>query len=344
MAVIGSGVNTLVDIAKRLDPDGKIARIAELLNQSNQILDDMIWKEGNLPTGERTTVRAGLPGVAFRALNEGVPRSKSLVSQFDEGAAMLEGFSEVDRKEAILSGNVAEFRLSEQGAFYESMNQTMATTLFYGNANASPKQFTGLAPRFSTISGNTTTGQQIIDCGGVGTDNMSIWLVVWGTNTVMGIYPKNSKAGLFHEDVSDVTAASDGFPRGTVLYDANGNPYMGYRDHYEWNCGLAVKDYRYVVRACNISRAALSKDFSTGADLQDVMIQMAERVQSMEMGGTRAAFYAPRAITTMFRRQLLNKKNAFLSYDDIGGRKVLNFDGVPIRRVDALNIQEARVV
>jgi hypothetical protein len=341
MAVLGNSVVTLVDVAKRLDPDGKIARIAELLNQENAVLDDITWTEGNLPTGNRTTVRAGLPGVAFRALNEGVPRSKSNVSQFDEGAAMLEGFSEVDRKEAILSGDVSAFRLSEANAFMEAMNQAFTTCLMYGNAAASPKQFTGLLTRYNSISGNTTTGQQIIDVGGTGSDNFSIMLVVWDPAKITGIYPKGTKAGLFHEDASDVMDGADGFPRGTVLYDASGNPYMGYRDHFEWNCGLSVKDYRFAARACNISRSLLTKDFSTGADLQDVFIQLAERVQNTN---GRAAFYAPRTVTGYLRRQLVNKKNGFLSWDEIGGRKTLNFDGIPIRRVDAMNVQEARVV
>jgi hypothetical protein len=341
MAVLGNSVATLVDVAKRLDPDGKIARIAELLNQDNEVLDDIIWTEGNLPTGDRTTVRTGLPGVSFRALNEGVPRSKSDVSQFDEGAAMLEGFSEVDRKEAILSGDVAEFRLSEANAFYEAMNQAFTTNLFYGNAAASPKAFTGFAPRFNAISGNTTTGNQIIDAGGTGTDNYSVWLIVWDPMKVRGIYPKGTKAGLFHEDASDVTDGADGFPRGTVLYDASGNPYMGYRDHFEWNCGLSIKDYRYVVRIANIDRSDLSNTMATGANLQDLLVQAEERVQNLN---GRAAFYAPRSITTMLRRQLLNAKNGFLSLDEVGGRKVTSFNGIPIRRVDALNVNEARVV
>jgi hypothetical protein len=343
MAILGASVVTLVDIAKRLDPDGKTARIAELLNQDNEVLDDIAWVEGNLPTGDRTTVRAGLPGVSFRALNEGVPRSKSQVSQFDEGAAMLEGFSEVDRKEAILSGDVANFRLSEAAAFFEAMNQTFTTNLFYGNAASSPKAFTGFAPRFNTISGNTTTGQNIIDAGGTGTDNFSIWAVVWDPMKVRGIYPKGTKAGLFHEDASDVpnSTGGDGYPAGTVLYDASGNPYMGYRDHFEWNCGLSIKDYRYVVRVCNIARSTLVKDYATGADLQDLFIQAAERLQNTN---GRVAFYAPRVVTGMLRRQLVNKKNGFLSWEDIGGRRVMAFDGIPIRRVDALNVQEARVV
>lgn len=342
MAVLGNTVATLVDVAKRLNPDGTPAVIAELLNQQNEALDDILWMEGNLPTGNRTTVRAGLPGVSWRALNEGVPRSKSDVSQFDEGAAMLEGFSEVDRKEAILSGNVGAFRMSESLAFFEAMNQAFMTNLFYGNSAASPKCFTGFAPRFNAISGNTTTANQIIDAGGTGTDNFSVWLVAWDQNKVTGIYPKGTTAGLMHEDMSDASAGGDGFPKGSTLYDASGNPYVGYRDHYEWNCGLSIKDYRYVVRICNISRSTLTKDISTGADLQDLLVQAVERIQSLN--GVRAAFYAPRLATGYLRRQLLNKKNGFLSLDEVGGRKVTSFDGIPLRRVDALNVQEARVV
>jgi hypothetical protein len=97
---------------------GKIARIAELLNQRTTCSTTL---PGRKATFRRVTARRFAPvfPASLRALNEGVPRSKSSVSQFDEGAAMLEGFSEVDRKEAILSGDVAEFRLSEAAAFME---------------------------------------------------------------------------------------------------------------------------------------------------------------------------------------------------------------------------------
>lgn len=341
MAVLGASVATLVDIAKRLDPGGKFARIAEVLNASNEVLDDMMWMEGNLPTGDRTTVRTGLPAVAFRRLNEGVPRSKSLVAQIDEGAAMLEGFAEVDRKLAILSGDIAQYRLSESAAFFESMNQTMASTLFYGNANASPKQFTGLAPRYNSLSG--ITAPNIIDGGGAGSTNRSIWLVVWGDQTIRGIYPKGSKAGLFHEDATANTASSgDGFPVGDVLYDASGNPYMGYRDHYEWNCGLSVRDWRYAVRIANVDRTTLTKDASAGADIIDLMVQALELVQSTTNG--KAAFYVSRSTRSFLRRQMVNHKNVLLNMEDVAGKHVLTFDGISVRRTDALNVDEARVV
>lgn len=343
MTLLATQIHTLVDVATRSDPNGNTARIAELLTLSNDVLADMNWKEGNLTTGERTTVRTGLPTVAFRQINAGVPKSKSTVAQVDEGAAELVGQSQVDRSLAVLSGNPAAYRLSEAGPFFEAMNQTMATTLFYGNALASPKEFTGLAPRYNSLSG--FNAKQIIDAGGTGSTNNSIWLVVWGENTITGIYPRNTKAGIMHMDATaNRQAASDGYPVGDYVKDANSNDYLAYRDHYQWNCGLSVKDYRYAVRIANVDRTTLVKTGATGADLQDLMVQALEIVQSTAMPGTRAVFYAPRRITSFLRRQMISQKNGFLSWSEIGGQRITMFDTVPIRRTDALNVDEARVV
>jgi hypothetical protein len=343
MTLLASQVHTLVDVASRQDPNGNAAAIAELLNQSNEILADMQWFEGNLTTGERTTVRTGLPSVAFRAINAGVPRSKSTVAQVDEGAAELVGESSVDRTLAILSKDPARYRLSEAAPFFEAMNETMTTTLFYGNAKANPKEFTGLAPRFNSLSG--FNAKQIIDAGGTGTDNRSIWLIAWGENTVKGIYPQGTKAGLMHMDTTaNRQAGPDGFPIGDYQTDANGNRYLSYSDHYQWNCGLAVKDYRYIIRIANIDKSDLTKNMATGADIQDLMVQALENIQSTSMPGMSVAFYAPRVVTSILRRQMVNNKSNFLSWEEIGGRKITAFQGIPIRRVDALETDEARVV
>lgn len=340
MAVIASAVNTLLDVTRLLNPDGSMASVAEILNQTNEVLNDMTWKEGNLVTGDRTTVRTGLPSVGYRRLNEGVARSKSSSRQVDEGAALLEGNSLVDRKLAILSGNIAKYRLTESKAFMEAMNQRFNLTLFYGNATTSPKEFTGLAPRFNSLSGPTST--QIIDAGGTGTDNRSIWLIAWDQDKVTGIYPKHTIAGLQHMDVTtNLRIGSDNYPIGDLINDASGNPYLAYQDHWEWQMGLSVQDPRYVVRICNIDASLMTADASTGAKLQDLMVQAVELIQ----GDTaNMAFYTSRRLRSFLRRQLLNTKNAFLSYEDVAGRKVTAFDGIPVRRVDALAIDEARVV
>lgn len=339
MAVINATVASLLDITRTKNPDGTQAEIAEILTEDNEVLVEMAWKEGNLITGERTTVRDSLPGVGWRRLNEGVARGKSTSRQFDEAAALLEANSQVDRKLAILSGDIAKYRFNEAKAFMEAMNQEMAETLFYGNSTLYPTEFTGLAPRFNDTDG--PTGDQIIDAGGTGTDNHSIWLINWGTETVSGIYPKGTVGGLMHMDTtSNNTIGPDGFPIGDEILDANSNPYLGYKDHWEWNCGLMVKDPRHVVRICNIDISLLNAANSTGADLQNLMVQALERVQSI---GPNAAFYMPRTLRSMLRQQLLESKNSFLGYEDAAGRPATMFGEVPVRRTDALNVQEARV-
>ena len=178
MSAVGTSVLTLVDWAKRLDPNGKTAAIAEMLAQSNDILDDMSFVEGNLPTGHRSVIRTGLPTVYWRLINQGIPPSKSTTAQVDESTGMLEAYSEVDKDLAMLNGNTASFRLSESQAFIEAMNQEMAQTIFYGNSSTAPEEFNGLAVRYSSLS--AVNGQNIINGGGSGSDNSSIWLVAWG--------------------------------------------------------------------------------------------------------------------------------------------------------------------
>jgi hypothetical protein len=212
MATLGTGALTLADWAKRIDPDGKTPTVAELLSQSNEILEDAVFMEGNLPTGHRVTIRTGLPTVYWRSINQGVPRSKSTTAQVDESVGMLEAYSAVDVDLADLNGNTAAFRLSEDSAFLEAMNQTQAQTMFYGNPATDNRQYLGLASRFGTISG-AGNAQNILDAGGASTNNTSIYLVVWGENTVFCPFPKGSKAGLMHEDQGKLT-----------IYDANSNP------------------------------------------------------------------------------------------------------------------------
>ena len=162
MATLGTnGKVTLVDIAKSLDPTGRVADVAELLTQTNEVLYDMPWMEGNLPTGHKGTIRTGLPTAVWRSFYQGVPPSKSTRANVEDACGVLETRSEVDIDIAKLNGNSAEFRLTEARAFVESMNQTMAQTIFYGNASTNPEQFNGLAPRYSTV--NTATAQTALN-------------------------------------------------------------------------------------------------------------------------------------------------------------------------------------
>lgn len=329
MAVIGITNPTLSDVAKRLDPDGAVDKIVEILNETNEVLDDAVFMEGNLPTGHVYTTRTGLPDVAWRILNYGVQPSKSRTAQVTDTCGMLEAYAEVDKELADLNGNTEAFRLSESRAFMESMSQTMSSALFYGNQLTDPEKITGFAPRFNDLS--APNADNIIDAGGTGTDNTSIWLIGWGENTVFGMYPKGSKAGLTFKDLGEET-----------LTDAAGGLYQGYRAHFQWKAGLCVKDWRYIVRIPNIDKSALTKDASAGADLIDLLVQAMEIPPNLT--GARFAFYGNKLVRGFLRRQITNKTNVDLSMDEVYGKKVLTVDGIPFRRCDALEPDEARVV
>lgn len=322
---------TLADVAARMTPDGKIdPMIVEMLGETNEVLDDMTVIEANGFTEHKTTVRSGLPTGTWRKLNYGVQPEKSRTVQVKDSLGMLETYAEVDKALADLNGNSAAWRLSEDRAFIEGMNQTMATTLFYGDSSLDPEKFMGLAPRYNLLSAEN--GQNIIDAAGTGSDNASIWLVVWGPNTCHSIYPKGSPAGLQSRDLGEDT-----------LTDAAGGRYQGYRTHYKWDLGLTLRDWRYVVRIANIDVSDLTKNASAGADLIDLLTQAVELVPNIGLG--RPCFYMPRKIRSFLRRQITNKVAAStLTMEQVAGKKVVAFDGVPCRRSDALLLTEARVV
>lgn len=331
MAALQTIHPTLLDVTKRLDPNGKIDTIAEILNETNEILSDMVWVEGNLPTGHRTTVRTGLPTPTWRKLYGGVQPTKSTTAQITDSCGMLEAYAEVDKALADLNGNTAAFRLSEDRAHIEGINQEFVSTLFYGNEGTEPEAFTGFAPRFNSLS--AVNGEQIIQSASIeGSDNASIWLIVWGQNTVHGIYPKGSVGGLKQEDKGQVTIEN---------VDGNGGRMEAYRSHYRWDCGLTVRDWRYIVRI-QYDQEDLTKDAKTGPDLVDLMSDALERVPSLTMG--RPVFYANRKALSFLRRQITNKvTNSTLTMDTVAGKKVTHFDGIPVRRVDQLTNSEAAV-
>jgi hypothetical protein len=328
MATLGQTALTLADWAKRVDPNGSIPSIVELLSQTNEVLDDMLWVEGNLPTGHKTTVRSGLPSATWRLLNYGVQPSKSRTVQVQDTCGMLEAYAKTDKALADLNGNTPEFRLSEDKAFIEAMNIEFANTLFYGNTEVNKERFLGLAPRFNSLTAEN--GKNIINGGGTGTGNTSVWLVVWGDQSAHGIFPKGGKAGLQVRDLGEDTAS-----------DGNGGEYQIYRTHYRWDCGLTVRDWRYVVRIANIKVSQLVKDASSGADLIDLMVQALEQAHNLKMG--RPVFYCNRTVRSFLRRQIANRDNVNLTLDTVAGKHVLNFDGVPVKRCDAIISNETAV-
>ena len=327
---------TLLDVTKRLDPNGKIDAIAEILTQELPVMEDMVVVEGNLPTGHKTTVRTGIPIPTWRKLYGGVQPTKSTTAQVTDTCGMLEAYAEVDKALADLNGNTAAFRLSEDRAHIEGMAQELGSTLFYGNEGSEPEAFTGLAPRYNSLSAEN--GQNIVNAGGSGSDNTSIWLIGWSDQTCYGIYPKGSKAGLQMEDKGQVTIEN---------VDGNGGRMEGYRSHYRQDMGLVLRDWRYVARVCNIDVSALTTD-GTAADraaaqkaLITYMIMASERIPNFGKG--RFCWYVNRTIREALRLGIQEKIANNLTWETVEGKRVMTFDDIPVKRVDSLVNTEAAV-
>jgi hypothetical protein len=347
MATIGSTALTYADWAKRLDDGYHVATIIELLSQTNEILDDMLVVEGNLPTGHKTTVRTGLPQATWRLLNTGVPNAKSTTAQIVDTCGNLETYAVIDKDVADLNGNTADFRLSEVKAFLEGMSQQVAATLIYGNQFINPERFTGFSPRYSTVnSANSQTAANVLDSGGTASTNSSIWIVVWGPDTTHATFPKGKITGLQHRDMGE-------WP----VQDLAGNTYQAYRDHFKWEIGLVGRDWRYVVRLSNIDVTQLTG--VNAANLINLLVRGLYRLPTAPAGATtiqtsdtpeiranmgRTVMYANRVLRTYLDLQAMNKTNVLLRIEEFDGKPITTFRGIPLRTCDAILNNEARVV
>lgn len=333
MAVLVADKLSLLDVARRLDPNGKAAAIAEVMNENNAILDEIPFVEGNLPTGHKSTLRASLPTPTWRLLNQGVVNVKTTTNQITTTCGEMANYSTIDKSLADLNGNTNAYRLGEAKGIIEGMSQELATTLIYGDTDVDPEKFVGLAPRYYTLAGSATSGQ-IINAAGA-TACTSIWLVGWATDKVYGIYPKGSKAGLDQQDLGEVTA-----------YDAAGRPFQAYRSYFNQKVGLVVEDWRYVVRICNINTTALLTAGDTADTSANIIKMMSIAMDAIPEGGSaRLAFYCNKTVMSMLRVKFMNKSNTWITLETLTGgggipRPTLSFMGVPVRRVDKITNAE----
>ena len=332
---VGNTYPTLLDYAKREAPGGGIDEIIELLVSSNPILADASMIEGNLPTGNRTTQRTTDPTGSWRKLNSGVAAEKSTTVQMDDTCGMLEAYSKIDVDLAALGGNEMAFRASEDNAFITGLNDTMATALFYGNALKDPEKFHGLGPRYNLTTG-VPGSTNVINGGGSGSDNTSIWLITWGPQTCTLMYPKGSQAGLVSEDLGKQLVYSD--PSTDLLQ------YLAYVTRFQWKIGLVLRDFRFVTRIVNIDISDLTADAASGADIMDLMIDADYARPTASLGSMAQTFwYCNKTIARILHKQAMNKSNVNLTIDSPAGVPQVNFLGHPVHICDNIDSDEATI-
>lgn len=331
MATIGATYPSLADLFKQQDGAGDIADIIEILAQSNAVLQDAPAVECNNGMRHLTTVRTGLPTPTWRKLYQGVSPTKDTTMQVEDVTGWLEDWSEIDAKLVELAKNPGKFRLNGARAHLAGMANTAATAMFYGDTDSDPEKFLGLHPRFNDLG--AVNGNQIVDAGGTGSDNTSIWFITWGENSCHLLYPEGTRAGLVREDKGKTTKEnSDG-----TLYDV-------YREKFTWDLGLSVRDWRGIARIANIDVTTLTDDAATGADLINDMIDAYYALDNPNQPEGKTVIYCGKTVAKFLHKHALNSNsNVQFGLDEVAGMPVVSFLQSPIRRVDALLETEARI-
>lgn len=357
MATVTSIQNpTLKDIVERTAPDGSVARIIEAAEIAMPLLRDATFIKCNDGTSHESTIRTGLAPVAERRYNQGIKQTKTNTMQVKEQTAMLEDLSVVDAKLAEKSGNVDAYRASERIGKLQSGHQWLGRNFIYGSPELSADTFMGFAPRYSSKS--ALSGSQIIDAGGTGSDNTSMYLVTWGGAGANFIYPGTTTAGF---EMKDMT------PNGPELVDApvqsdDRKKMRGYADWMGLHIGLTLGDWGAGGRIANIDVSDLKKDASTGADLIDLLTDLRWAVktdsnaaslginyETGELVQGKTVLYVNRTIGAMLEKQARNYKNVELRMEELVGRNAtktfqLYYGDWEIKILDSILNSEARVV
>jgi hypothetical protein len=315
---------TLVELAKRKDPKGELATIAEVLEQENEILLDAPWMVANDDMSHKTVRRISLPAGSWRKLNAGVATEASRTQEVRETIGMLETYAENDKALVDMAPNSASFRNSENVAFMEGLSQTLADALVYGNATTNPEKFDGLATRMGALAATAN----VIGQGGSGGDTTSIYIVQWGPTKVHLIYPKGHKNfGVEHRDLGEVTKV-----------DANGKLWQVYRDWFGIKVGMVVRDDRCIARLTNIESTGASNTFD-----EDNLITLLNR---MPNSGKGAKLYVNDTVQTQMEIKLKDKSNVYYTPgrgEGLAGEPMIYFRGCAIRKVDQITNAETQV-
>lgn len=331
MATIGLG-HTLSDLRNILKPDGSIDRVLEILSEDNPIMQHAVWVEGDLPTGNKTTVRASLPTPSIRRINRGVQATKGTTKQIIDVCMSLEDRSVIDTE--LLKGkpNPQAYRAAEDDAHVEGMAQYVAAMMLYGDLEAEPDTINGFLTRYNTLTGGKgDPGYQVIDAGlGSGTANTSMLIVDWGSDRVSGIYPRGTQAGLRTKDlgISDVQ-------------DGNGREYQAMKTLYHWDWGIAVHNVRSVARVANIATANLP---TLSAAQQTSLVDKIVYAKNVLWKPKAPKIYVCDELYTFLEIYMNHKDNVHITRQELReAAPQLYFDGMPVFKMDCMTSTEAIV-
>lgn len=337
---------TLTQLAKLWDPSGKLAisKQVDMMWQANEILMPITWIPCNDKTKHMVMQSVGLPTVYEQMVNSGVLPSTGVDAQMFEPTAKFTSIEEIDKELADLSGDAMGLRWQRGRKHYEAHAQNAASAIFYGNTLTDPDTIPGLSFRYSDTT--KLNAQNILDGGGTGATNASIWLIGFGDDACSGLYPANTMAGISHVDDDIQTIENSGGGVGGTLTLKR---QQVYRDYYYWRMGIMVANWKWVVRIRRIDVVNLLAG-NNDADL----VQLTEdalhclpttSVITADPNGAarRIGWFMNRTLRKMVDRQSRKAVMAGgqLDYAVVDGVKRRTLHDIPMYTVDQLTDSEA---
>lgn len=340
MAVLGKELLTLSDSKKLMDVE--IADIAEVMRKAVPIIDDIPYQEMNKGIKHVVALRSDLPEVYYRKANQAIPPSKSTIEEREFVAAHFESKSQMDEAVASYGGkeNIAKNRWVQAEGHIQANANELADLIIYGSPTESHQKVPGITDILSTLNVAEPTSKQIVDAGGVGSDNSSIIFVSWGKKKVYGVYEAGTQAGLRRVDRSSGNTRVQ--ITGPMVGGGTGQ-YWGLEEDFMVDHGLVVEDYRALARVANIDVSDL-KTPGNAADLFTLMTRALYRIPPM-LRQAKGKIYLNSTLMSFLDEQAtaLVGAGGGLTRSDYQGESILKFRGWELREMDIMLNNEARV-
>jgi hypothetical protein len=329
--------------AARMTHNNEIIDVAEVLNETNDIVQDAIIQRANDITSHVVSRRTALPAVNWVKAGNGWNATTGLVNQVREQMGMLKARYLCPEDIMRLQPNPAKYRQQQERAYVESMGQELANTLV-GNVSGGalspavtpPEEFAGFQYRLPTLSTDET--KYCISNGGSNAGgHSSIYFVQWKPGGCYLIHPRNTEGGgLKIKDEGRVYTSGDNASAATTANLQRNNQLWAYVTEFSWDVGLCVEDSRTIKRLCNIDTAAGSSDSLN----EDYIIQVRNNFKHTD---GMIMMYCNETIFTQLQILAKDKTNVHWTEQNPFGKPQLYFLDMPVRRCDAITNVEATI-
>ncbi len=325
-------------LAARMTHNQDIIDVAEVLNETNDIIMDAIVQRANDITSHVISRRTALPKPSWVKIGDGWNATAGTLQQAREQLGQLKARYQCPADVMRLQPNPAKFREQQERPHIEAMGQEFANTMVAGSTTTEPpEEFDGLLARYNTLSSSRSA--YVKDNGaslGTGASLTSIWLIQWRPGGVYLVYPRNAEGGGIRKEVKPLTYVMSDSSSNTPSYEPNNKQLWAHITEFSWDVGLCIEDTRTVKRIANISTNSTTDSNTLDED------KIIETRNNFRTPGT-IYMYCNETIFTQLQILAKDKNNVHYPPNTPFGGPQMFFLDMPVRRLDGINTTETLV-